>query len=75
MKVDIELYYVGDKFYLDSKSIMSSIYRAGTHERYDWGFVNHDLRSGKSVFIRQATNEEFGLQTRNLLKILEEGGK
>jgi hypothetical protein len=56
---ETKLFYIGDHFYSGSRTIMSSIYEEGTGARYDWGFVNRDLREGKTVTIRQATPEEY----------------
>ena len=57
---EIELIYIGDEFYMKSGTMMSAIYikEGKRYDRYDWGFVNRDLRSGKSVTIRPATEEE-----------------
>lgn len=54
----IELFFIGDNFYEESQTRMSSIYVAGSYKRFDWGFVNCLLREGKSVFIRPATKDE-----------------
>ncbi len=53
----MKLIYIGDHFYLESKTMMSCIYHE-TGERSDWGKVNSALRAGKNVEIRQATQEE-----------------
>jgi hypothetical protein len=55
-----KLIYIGDDFYSKSKSAMSCIYKAkhDGYERYDWGFVQRDLRDGKEVTIRPATHAE-----------------
>lgn len=52
-----ELIYIGDDFYWQSQTTMSCIYSV-SGERYDWGFVQRDLRDGKPVNIRPATAEE-----------------
>jgi hypothetical protein len=52
------LVWIGDNFYMQSGSIMSSIYTAEGGQRYDWGFVQRDLREGKEVHIRPANTEE-----------------
>lgn len=50
----MNLYYIGDHYYLQSGTSMSPIYtEAG--ERSDWGFVQMALRRGDEVHIRQAT--------------------
>ena len=56
-EVSVELIFIGDKFYSESKSIMSSIYTVDA-ERSDWGFVQVALRNGESVHIRPATKIE-----------------
>ena len=49
--------YIGDHFYRESGTVMSSIYYE-TGERSDWGFVQRALRDGEDVEIRQATQQE-----------------
>lgn len=53
----MKLIYIGDHFYLESGTMMSSIYHE-TGERSDWGKVNCALREGDTVTIRQATQQE-----------------
>ncbi len=53
----IELIYIGDHFYRESGSAMSSIYTVEGH-RSDWGFVQRDLREGHTINIRPATRLE-----------------
>jgi hypothetical protein len=53
----IELIYIGERFYFDSGSAMSSIYTIDG-QRYDWGFVKRDLANGLSVEIRPANRKE-----------------
>ena len=50
----VKLVFIGDRFYSESKTMMSSIYHEDGR-RYDWGFVNINLRDGKTVKIRPAT--------------------
>lgn len=57
MVLNMELIFIGDKFYNESGSIMSSIYTVDG-ERSDWGFVQIALSAGKSVHIRPATKDE-----------------
>lgn len=66
-----KLFYIGDKFYSESGTMMSSLYEEGTRARYDWGFVNRDLRSGISVEIRPATEEELVWAEKKLEKFKE----
>lgn len=54
----VELFFIGNDFYEKSQTIMSPIYRVGTLERFDWGFVSLLLDEGKEVSIRQATKKE-----------------
>ena len=55
--VMVRLVYTGDHFYLESGSVMSPIYTEDGR-RYDWGFVQRDLRAGNEITIRQATDAE-----------------
>ena len=57
MTKEVELIYIGDDFYRKSRTMMSCIYTL-EGKRYDWGFVQCDLRDGKSVSIRPATPAE-----------------
>jgi hypothetical protein len=52
-----KLIYIGDHFYSESRSMMSPIYTEDG-QRYDWGFVQRDLRNGHEVTIRRATAAE-----------------
>jgi len=54
----INLYFIGEGFYWESGTAMSSIYVEGTNERYDWGFVQVALAERKNVTIRPANAEE-----------------
>jgi hypothetical protein len=68
----MKLIYIGEKFYDESKTMMSSIYHEqdedGVYLRSDWGKVNVALRNGENVEIRQATDAEFGFFQRELDK-------
>lgn len=66
----IKLIYIGDHFYSESKTMMSSIYTLGGH-RYDWGFVQRDLKAGHSVEIRPATPAELIPYERALAEMLK----
>lgn len=70
-KNTINLFYIGDNFYWDSGTSMSSIYEIGTGVRYDWGFVQGDLRDGKTVNIRPANKEELAW-AKNMAKKIRE---
>lgn len=52
------LIYIGDRFYSESKTMMSSIYEEDTWARFDWGFVQQELRHGNTVNIRPANDSE-----------------
>jgi len=57
----IELVVIGEKFYKESQSTMSAIYREvpkGTFYRYDWGFLHLDIIAGKEIHIRPAAPKE-----------------
>ena len=56
----IELVYIGEHYYKDSRSVMSPIYRITDegYERYDYGFLQIALRDGEGFCIRQATPKE-----------------
>lgn len=66
----IELFFIGDEFYSKSQTMLSSIYVAGTYERFDWGFVNCLLREGKTVTIRPATETEMEWAYKKIGQIL-----
>ena len=53
----MKLIYIGDHFYEESKSYMSSIYDTDG-ARQDWGKVQVALRNGERVSIRPATSQE-----------------
>ena len=67
----MKLIYIGDKFYEESKSIMSPVYTEH-EERSDWGFMQVALRNGEDVNIRQATSEELAFYEAKLAKIKKE---
>ena len=60
-----KLIFIGDDFYMKSGSMMSPIYTEDGL-RYDWGFVNVDLREGRTVEIRPATNNELEFYQKKL---------
>lgn len=69
----MEVVYIGEKFYRESKSTMSSIYTIeeyGFH-RTDWGKVQIALAEGKSIHIRPATRAELVPFEKELVKIKE----
>lgn len=64
----MELIYIGDHFYNESSTIMSSIYTVDG-ERFHWGFVQASLKEGKNINIRQASKIEMDYFDRKLMKL------
>lgn len=62
---ETKLIFIGDKFYRQSKTMMSSIYTEDG-ARFDWGFVNRDLRDGYIVTIRPASKIEMEFYEKEL---------
>lgn len=62
-----QVVFIGDQFYSQSGSIMSSVYEVRTvngkkeYKRYDYGFLQCDLANGIRVNIRPATDKELGM--------------
>lgn len=57
----IELVIIGQRFYKESQTLMSAVYREepkGTFHRYDWGLLQLDMIAGKEIRIRPATKGE-----------------
>lgn len=56
----IECIFIGDKFYNESSTHMSSIYQIidGRFVRTDWGKISITLKNGWNVNIKPATKEE-----------------
>jgi len=54
----INLFFIGEKYYTESRTVMSSIYEVGTFKRSDWGKVDIELSNGNEINIRQATERE-----------------
>jgi len=74
----INIVYIGDHFFLNSGTMMSSIYRiedSGAYRRFDWAFVSKELREGKEIHIRPATDMELDRFTRELQQLIEERKK
>ena len=69
----VELIFIGDRFYSESGSRMSSIYTADG-KQYHWGFVTADLRDGREVHIRPATDAEREPYERQLENITSRAG-
>ncbi len=57
-----ELAYIGDAFYVESGTVMSSLINVGLIDpapgRWDWGKVTAALKNGDAVHIRPATTQE-----------------
>jgi uncharacterized protein YprB with RNaseH-like and TPR domain len=70
----IHLIYIGERFYAESGSMMSSLYTTTGH-RYDWGFVQRDLRDGYEVRIRNATHAELVPYERQLAELKARRGE
>lgn len=77
----VEAFFIGDHYYRQSRTMMSSVYLTGKrvhrdgstfYRRYDYGFLQRDLKLGKEVVIRQATQEERAWADARLLAHLLE---
>jgi|WetSurSiteA1Bulk_404760.scaffolds.fasta_scaffold23697_3 hypothetical protein len=69
-----EIIFIGDRFYWDSKTMMSSMYEVTSsgYERYDWGLMSHYLMRGIKHFVRPATKEEIEYFNNNLIGLKKE---
>jgi len=67
----MKLIYIGDHFYRESATLMSSLYTEDG-KRSDWGFVSSALRNGENVEIRQVTDAEREYYETQLSKISKE---
>jgi hypothetical protein len=63
-----KLIFIGNNYYSESGSWMSSLYEEGTWSRYDWGFVQRDLGEGIPITIRPATEDELIIANQKLLE-------
>ena len=57
----IRVVFIGERFYKESQTLMSAIYKIppdGKFVRYDWGFLQLDISAGKEIYIRPATEKE-----------------
>lgn len=70
----IRCVYIGNKFYRESKTIMSSIYidRGNTFTRTDWGKIQIALERGEFVEIRPATPTEIKMFEEKLTQLNED---
>lgn len=67
----MDLIFIGDHFYSQSGSFMSSLYDTNGY-RQDWGKVNCALRAGKEVRIRPATASELKVYEAQLTRLKRE---
>ena len=67
----IEIIYIGNKFYRESGTVMSSIYEIvdGGVRRSDWGFVQAILENGEEIYLRPATQRELEAAETHLKEI------
>jgi len=68
MEKTMKLIYIGDHFYRESGTLMSSLYTEDG-KRSDWGFVSSALHNGENVEIRQVTDAEREYYETQLSKI------
>jgi hypothetical protein len=64
----MKLIYIGEDFYWESGTAMSSIYTEDG-QRSDWGFVTIALQGGEHVEIRPATSDEIAFYAARLSDI------
>ena len=50
------VYHFGEEYYWRSNTFMGALY-TDKGERYDWGFLQRDVRNGEEVLVRPATPE------------------
>jgi len=66
----MNLIFIGDDFYSNSSTEMSSIYTTDG-KRFNWGKVTIALRNGEEVHIRPATKEDLNIYYIRLIEILK----
>ncbi|MDD5065283.1 MAG: hypothetical protein PHQ35_11070 [Phycisphaerae bacterium] len=69
-----EIIFIGDRFYQESNTVMSSVYEKSTddtYRRYDYGFLQRDLKAGICLFIRPSTKDEQTFFDLELIKLKE----
>ena len=64
----MNLVYIGDHFYSESSTSMSTIYTENG-ERYHWGWVQRALKKGENINIRQANDVEMKFYNEKLKEI------
>ena len=70
----LDVFYIGEKFYYKSSTMMSSIYLndGGVYRRFNWGLVQIALEEGAEVHLRPAKDEEMLWAYKQLDKITKE---
>lgn len=61
------VYYLGDKYYDKSGSMLGSLYTEDG-QRYDWGKLQYDVSKGVEVLVRPATPTLIQWAENQLLK-------
>lgn len=64
----LKLIYIGDNFYRESGTVMSSIYEENG-DRSDWGKVQIALKGGQKVSIRPAEKDELDCYETKLINL------
>ena len=77
--MNIEVVFIGDKFPLETGSIMSDIYivrrsleNKTYYQKTDWGLLIESLRNKHEVLIRQPTAEEVERFEIDLVRVIKE---
>ena len=73
----VSVVFIGERFYAESQTLMSALYKIlpnGKYSRYDWGFLQMDISSGKNVNIRAATKSEIKFFEKKLNETLVKWG-
>lgn len=66
--------FIGNNFYYESGTMMSSVYeikKVRQYTRTDWGQISILLEAGNSVHIRPANKEEMEMFTEKLRQLKE----
>jgi hypothetical protein len=69
-----KLIYIGDRFYSESGTMMSSVYEIvgkGEYRRSDWGWIGIALQNGQTIRIRPANKKEITYFERRLREYKE----
>lgn len=67
----MDLIYIGDHFYIQSGTMMSSLYTTQGN-RFDWGLVQVALQRGHLINIRPATDAERAFYDQKLAELLKQ---